>query len=192
MSDDVDLTLLLRNLEARYWIEWWAIEDELKHSRKEKRNSLRTSIVHLRQSGLSVTKIARKLNFNTRAVADILNQSGIVVVSNTERIFLLTDEIIKMRKKGLSVKAIGSQLKIAPTVAARVLNENGFQVVHNKVKTRTSEIVSLGGLGKSIKEIALESGISRQTVRKALKENGFELKPGHSPKRKNQCQSQPN
>ena len=131
MSDDIDLTLLLRNLEARYWIEVWIAEDGLRHNRKDRDGGLIKDAMRLRQKGFRLRDIEKILKTSAARISRLLKGNGMEIRTtreiNAEVARRKFNEVVGLCKKGMSVKEIEKELKMSKITIYKALRENGFE-----------------------------------------------------------------
>lgn len=128
MSNQVDLTLLLRNLEARYLIEAWKIEDELRLNKAERELLLSGEMICLNKSGFSCTSIALKLNVSRMRVQNVLKDAGLEVFSASEKAHAVFKKVMELQTKGLTQSKIAKQLKTSPLTVKKIIRNSAIEV----------------------------------------------------------------
>ena len=107
---DVDLTLLLRNLEARWWIEVWKIEDGLRLIREFSNKE----IIQMRKTK-TIREIAEKTGISRGSIFRICGKSN-KKDADKQRNF----EISELRSKGLSLSQISKETGLSRVRISRI------------------------------------------------------------------------
>lgn len=170
MSDNIDLTLLLRNLEARYWIEWWKIEDSLRLLPKEKAALMEKEILRLYRSGVSVNQIEKKTLLDSSTILRLLKRKGISVVSNWSVTQQKSSKVLELFSRGESVSKIAGDLKMNKDVVRKVLKSHGHNLESTKARSQRmeAEVLKLHGLGIKNHKIAETLKMCSKTTKRII------------------------
>lgn len=133
MSDDVDLTLLLRNLEARCLIEWWKIEDGLRLQTGTFPDHVICKVISAAKNGYSSRQIATKAGVCQNAVVRILKANGISLKPNTIPSHVV-DKVINSLREGESTYKTGKKIGLSPTTVAKIAVDAGIKLQKKKQK----------------------------------------------------------